>query len=160
MAKANSTRRKAVASPSTKLRPYRRLEREFAKAKRALVEVSSEMSRHPKEQAARDAEEAAHEVRLTTFATVPALAEPEPELGAVLSEIAGELELARAVVQTAWQAIENLNSGEVTGLDAVLRTHADDPLAACVDRLREAIEGARLRGSRMVVSKPVEKEES
>src|SRR5437016_2015330 len=134
MAKANSTRRKVGPSLSKKPRPYRRLEREFAKAKHALIEISSEMSRHPKEQALQDAREAAQEVLLATYATAPALAEPEPELGAELSEIAEAMELARAVVQTAWQAIENLNSAEVGGPDAVLPTHADSPLAASSTR--------------------------
>ena len=109
-------------------------------------ELAKERDTHPDTLAAGLAN-----LRLGTKATW--LAGEEPELGAVLTEIAGELELARAVVQTARQAIENSEVGDFVGLEAVLRTHADDSIADCIDRLHAAIENARLRGSRIVVTK-------
>jgi hypothetical protein len=39
------------------------------------------------------------------------------------------------------------------GLEDVLRRHVDDLICVCVDRLRAAVENARLRGSRIVVTR-------
>jgi len=94
------------------------------------------------------------EVRLNEEALAYLLAQPEPELGAVLSRIANDLELARAVVQTAWQAIQGADIGELDGLDDVLQRHADDEIVDCVQRLRDAVAGARLKGDQMVVTQP------
>jgi hypothetical protein len=127
----------------------------FRDAAHRVSELQKEYDAHPDTLAASLAN-----LRLGTEVTAPDLSASEPELGVVLTTIVNELELARAVVQTAWQAIESLNLGGADGLDDVLRVHADDPICDCVDRLRNAIQNARLRGSRIVVTKPSEDAES
>jgi hypothetical protein len=160
-------KRSSTAAQSDKpaVRPLKDIQRDLArlhpKTRRAQAhfmelidrvnELSKERDSHPDTLAAN-----LTNLRLGAEATLPALSESEPELGAVLTDIAADLELARAVVQTAWQAIEHLNLGGTSGLEDVLLRHADNPICDCVDRLRAAIENARLRGSRIVVTKPAE----
>lgn len=116
---------------------------------RRVNALAAERDRHPDTLATKRPE-----LRLSTETTAPLLSQPEPELGAVLSQIANDLELARAVVQTAWQAIQGADAGELDGLEDVLQRHADDEIGGCVQRLREAVAGARLKGDRMVVTQP------
>lgn len=89
--------------------------------------------------------------RLGQECTAPAM--NEGELGATLLSIADDLELARAVAASAWQALENMNACESSDIAPVLKAYVDNPLCECVTKLQEAVEHARLQGGKLVIAK-------
>ena len=58
-----------------------------------------------------------------------------------------------AVVETVWRALEAVDLVETADMSKVLCTHAANPICDCVNRLRDAVQNARLRGNQIVVLK-------
>ena len=75
-----------------------------------------------------------------------------PELGSVLLEIASELDDVEACIHVVYYALET--QADVKTTASALWAGAVNNITTQIERLRDAIEGARLRGSRMVVVKP------
>jgi hypothetical protein len=81
-----------------------------------------------------------------------------PELGAVLLDIASKLDDVEACVHVVYYALGT--GADINTTAKALWGGAVNNITTQIDRLRDAVEGARLRGSRMVVVKPSEDAEA
>jgi hypothetical protein len=82
----------------------------------------------------------------------------EPELGAMLEDIASELDDVEACIHVVYYAMDT--GADIKMLGNALWAGAVNNITDQIDRLRAAIKGARLKGSRMVVVKASEDEEA
>ncbi len=186
MAEANSTRRTAgsplspsgnprakkrtaLAAPSVEpaVRPLKdiqaaidvvraemdRLRTPFLDASQLFHALEEERAAHPE-----TIETALTQLRLGADGPTGIHGTGEPELGAVLEDIASELDDVEACIHVVYYALDSGADIKTTG--NALWAGAVNNITEQIDRLRAAIKGARLKGSRMVVVKPSEDEEA
>lgn len=83
----------------------------------------------------------------------------DPELGEELKEIATHLENIEACIHTVYYALD-AGSSDVRTIVRALNAGAVNNITEQIDRLRAAIKGARLKGTRMVVVREEEGDRS
>jgi hypothetical protein len=187
MAKANSTRRTAgsslsppgnprakkrtaAAAPSAEpaIRPLKdiqaaidgvhaemdRLRTPFLDASQRFHALEEERAAHPE-----TIETALTQLRLGADGPTGIHGTEEPELGAMLEDIASELDDVEACIHVVYYALDAPGS-DINTISNALRAGAVNNITEQIDRLRAAIKGARLKGSRMVVVKASEDEEA
>ena len=137
----------AVNAEMARLRPT------FLDAYQRFHALEEELAAHPE-----TIETALAQLRLGAGGPTGIHGTGEPELGAVLEDIASELDDVEACIHVVYYALDT--GADIKTIGNALWAGAVNNITEQIDQLRATIKGARLKGSRMVVVKPSEDEEA